>query len=95
MFLYLPLVLGIYYITPRKFRNAFLLLANLVFYGWGEPVFVLVMAASIVTNYIFGLLIEGHRDNKRLMKAFVLFALIIDFGLLGAFKYAGFVSDLL
>ena len=50
MFLYLPLVLGIYYIAPRRFRNAFLLLANLVFYGWGEPVFVLIMAASIVSN---------------------------------------------
>ena len=95
MFLYLPLVLGIYYITPRKGRNAFLLLANLVFYGWGEPIFVLIMAASIVSNYIFGLLIERHRDNKRLTKAFVLFALIISFGLLGVFKYAGFVSDLL
>ena len=95
MFLYLPLVLGIYYITPRKFRNAFLLLANLVFYGWGEPVFVLIMAASIISNYIFGLLIEKYRDNKRLTKTFVLFALLISFGLLGVFKYAGFVSDLL
>ena len=95
MFLYLPAVLGIYYISPRKCKNAFLLLANLVFYGWGEPVFVLIMAASIVSNYIFGLLIESHRDNKRLTKTFVLFALLISFGLLGVFKYAGFVSELL
>ena len=95
MFLYLPLVLGIYYIVPRRGRNAFLLIANLVFYGWGEPVFVLVMAASIISNYIFGLLIEKHRDNRRLSKAFVVFALVISFALLGIFKYAGFVTDLL
>ncbi len=95
IFLYLPLVLGIYYIIPHRCRNAFLLIANLVFYGWGEPVFVLIMAASIVSNYIFGLLIEKYRDNKRLSRTFVVFALVISFALLGIFKYAGFVSDLL
>ena len=95
MFLYLPPVLGIYYIAPRRCRNAFLLIANLIFYGWGEPVFVLVMAASIISNYIFGLLIEKYRSSKRLSRTFVVFALVISFGLLGIFKYAGFISDLL
>lgn len=95
MFLYLPAVLAVYYITPRRFRNAFLLIVNLIFYGWGEPVFILVMFVSIITNYIFGLLIEKNRANERLSKAFVILSVIISLGLLGVFKYAGFVSELL
>lgn len=95
LFLYLPLVLGIYYLVPRKFRNGFLLLANLIFYGWGEPVFVLIMLISIISNYIFGLLIEKYRENKRLIKAFLVLSVIISLGLLGIFKYAGFLSDIL
>lgn len=95
MFLYLPIVLGIYYIMPKKYRNAFLLPANLVFYGWGEPVFVIIMAASIVSNFIFGILIEKYRDNKHRIKMFVIFALVINFALLGIFKYAGFFADII
>ncbi|MCD8390575.1 MAG: MBOAT family protein [Firmicutes bacterium] len=95
LFLYLPAVLLIYYIVPPRGRNVFLLIANLVFYGWGEPVFVLIMAASVVSNFIFGLLIDKYRDNKRLSKTFVIFALAVSFGLLGAFKYAGFFADIL
>ena len=95
MFLYLPAVLAVYYITPRRFRNAFLLIVNLIFYGWGEPIFILVMFVSIITNYIFGLLIEKNRANERLSKAFVILSVIISLGLLGVFKYAGFVNELL
>lgn len=95
MFLYLPIVMGIYYIIPKRYRNAFLLIANLVFYGWGEPVFVIIMAISVLSNYIFGLLIEKYRGNKSRMRVFVIFSLIISFGLLAVFKYAGFFSDIL
>ena len=95
MFLYLPAVLAVYYITPRRFRKAFLLIVNLIFYGWGEPIFILVMFVSIITNYIFGLLIEKNRANERLSKAFVILSVIISLGLLGVFKYAGFVNELL
>lgn len=95
LFVFLPVVLAVYYILPKSFRNAFLLLANLVFYGWGEPVFILIMLVSIVTNYIFGLLIEKHRDNKKRAKTFLVLSLIISLGLLGVFKYTGFISDML
>ncbi|MCI5604207.1 MAG: MBOAT family protein [Clostridia bacterium] len=95
MFLYLPPVLGIYYLVPRRFRNGFLLFVNLIFYGWGEPVFVLIMLLSIITNYICGLMIEKYRDNKRLTKTFLVLSIIISLGLLGLFKYAGFFSDIL
>jgi alginate O-acetyltransferase complex protein AlgI len=95
LFLYLPLVLGVYYLVPRRFRNGLLLFVNLIFYGWGEPVFILIMLISIMTNYIFGLLIEKYRENRRLAKTFLVLSVIISMGLLGIFKYAGFFSDML
>lgn len=95
LFVFLPIVLAVYYIVPRKFRNAFLLLANLVFYGWGEPVFILIMIVSVVSNYIFGLLIEKYRDNQKRKKTFLVLSLVISLGLLAVFKYTGFVTDIL
>lgn len=96
LFMYLPVVLGIYYLIPSKFRNLFLFFANLVFYGWGEPVFVLLMLFSTVSDYIWGLLIAKYRaTNQRRAKLFVAFAIIINLALLGYFKYAGFISDIL
>ena len=95
LFLYLPIVLGGYYILPRKARNGFLLFVNLIFYGWGEPVFVLIMILSIVVNYVFAILIENYRHNIRLKKLFAILAAVIGLGLLGLFKYAGFVTDIL
>ncbi len=95
LFLYLPIVLGGYYILPRKCRNFFLLAVNMIFYGWGEPVFILIMLVSIMVNYIFAILIEKYRDNKGLSKLFLAIASIISLGLLGAFKYLGFLTDIL
>ena len=95
LFVFLPLVLAVYYVLPRRFRNGFLLLANMVFYGWGEPVFILIMIVSIVVNYICGLLIEKYRDNQKRKKAFLVLSLVISLGLLAVFKYTGFVSDIL
>lgn len=95
LFVFLPIVLAVYYIVPRKFRNAFLLLANLIFYGWGEPVFILIMIVSVVSNYIFGLLIEKYRDNQKRKKTFLVLSLVISLGLLAVFKYTGFVTDIL
>ena len=95
LFVFLPLVLAVYYMLPRRFRNGFLLLANLVFYGWGEPVFILIMIVSIMTNYICGLMIEKYRDNQKRKKAFLVLSLVISLGLLAVFKYTGFVSDIL
>ena len=95
LFLYLPIVLGIYYITPRRFRNLFLFVANLVFYGWGEPVFILVMIFSTVVNYIYGLLIHKYQDQKRTAKILLITCIIVNLGLLGFFKYAGFVASIL
>ena len=95
LFMYLPLVLAVYYLIPTKARNAFLLFVNLIFYGWGEPVFILIMLLSITVNYIFGLLIEKNRGNERLCKTFVLLSVVISLGFLGIFKYTNFINGLL
>lgn len=93
--MFVPAVLVIYYALPRKLRNGFLLLSNLVFYGWGEPVLILIMLVSILTNYICGLFIEKYYNNQKRRKVFLVLSLVISLGLLGIFKYAGFVSDML
>ena len=54
LFAYLPLVLAVYHLLPFAARNWFLLAANLLFYGWGEPVYIWIMVASILIDYTAG-----------------------------------------
>lgn len=88
---YLPLVLLGYYICPKKGRNLFLLIASLVFYAWGEPKYVFLMIFSILVNYIFGRLMDKHRENKKRLKLMLVLSVVIDLGLLSVFKYTDFV----
>lgn len=88
---YLPLVLLGYYICPKKGRNLFLLIVSLVFYAWGEPKYVFLMIFSILVNYIFGRLMDKHRENKKRMKLMLVLSVVIDLGLLSVFKYTDFI----
>ncbi len=90
LFFFLPAALGLYYLMPRRFRNAALLASSLIFYGWGEPKYLLLMLAVIALNYISGLLIAGRRERGTSAKAVLLCALVLNLGLLAAFKYTGF-----
>ena len=93
LFVYFPVVLGIYYVTPLKWRNLFLLLANLVFYGWGEPVYILIMFLSVFIDYTHGLLVEKHRSDDKKARAFVVSSMIFNLALLFFFKYYDFIAD--
>ena len=98
LFLFLPLVLIIYYVPLRRFRqaqNIFLLLASLGFYAWGEPWFVLVMIGSIVINYFFGLWVDYNKRRDRSCRAPILLALLINLGVLFVFKYLMFTLGIL
>jgi alginate O-acetyltransferase complex protein AlgI len=95
LFVYLPIVLLIYYAVPRKFRNLFLFPANLVFYGWGEPVFILIMIFSTISDYTHGYFIDRYRSHPWLPKALLASAMTINLLLLGFFKYANFFADML
>lgn len=88
---YLPLVLLGYYICPKKGRNLFLLIVSLVFYAWGEPKYVFLMIFSILVNYIFGRLMDKHRENKKRLKLMLVLSVVIDLGLLSVFKYTDFI----
>ena len=91
---FLPAVLVLYFAVPFRFKNAVLLAFSLVFYGWGEPVYLLLMAVSILMGYGFGLLIGKYRGTKK-AKLFLTLSVVTSLGLLGWFKYADFmVSNL-
>ena len=94
LFAFLPVVLLAYYVLPRALRNPFLLVANLIFYGWGEPVYVLLMVFTTLVNYGFGWVIGKTRLTRpRVAKLCVLGAAAVSLGALGWFKYASFFAD--
>ena len=90
LFIFLPLTLLLYYIVPQRFRNFVLLLMSLIFYAWGEPVYVLLMLYSILLNYGMGRLMDSERRHK---KSILVFTLILNLFILGFFKYYGFVLE--
>lgn len=94
-FTFLPAVMILYYLLPVRFRNVILLLASLVFYAWGEPVYLFLMLLSILFNYFSGLDIARNLQDKRAAKRSLVFNLIINLAVLGFFKYEGFVLDTL
>lgn len=95
MFAYLPLTLLIYYIVPRKGRNIFLFIFNLIFYGWGEPTLVLLMVFNVFFNYIGGYLVDKFRNDDKKKKLFLILTCILDIGILAVFKYTNMITDTL
>ena len=85
LFLFLPIVLIGYYLLPKKAKIAFLLLASLVFYAWGEPVYVLLMIGSILLNWLIGLCMDRTDRHK---KAWLILSVVLNIALLFVFKYA-------
>ncbi len=95
LFAYLPIVLGIYYICPLRWRNVFLFLASLFFYGWGEPVYIILMLVTITVNYFGGILVDRYREDKKKAKTVLLINTVISLGFLFFFKYGNlFISTL-
>lgn len=92
LYVFLPLVLLIYFAAPAGIRNYVLLLASLVFYFCGEPVYTLLLIFSAASNYLYSLYIQRHAGEGR-AKAALLFAVIVNIGILGFFKYADFFME--
>ena len=90
LFLFFPVTLAVCFILPRSVRNYWLLAVSLFFYAWGEPRFVLVMAASIVFNYAAALVIDGQEKGSRGRRAALIAALAANIALLFVFKYLNF-----
>ena len=90
LYYFLPLVLAVYFLTPRAGKNAVLFLSSLLFYAWGEPRFCIFMLLSIAQGYVFGRLIERNRKHTRRSKLFLTASVCLSLGLLGYCKYADF-----
>lgn len=101
LFAFLPVTLILYYIKlfpgneqkEISKKNIILLISSLLFYAWGEPVYVLLMALSIIFNYFIGLDIELNRNDSKKKRLIFIGGLVFNIFALGFFKYSGFVVD--
>ena len=89
LYYFLPLTLLVYFISPKFLKNSVLLISSLIFYGWGEPRFVLLIVGTILLGYIFGLLIEKTRGTV-FSKILLIISILTSLSGLLYFKYADF-----
>ena len=93
LFAYLPVTLAVYFLAPLRWRNLVLLVVSLFFYGWGEPVYIVIMFLSIAIDYTHGMLVEKYRADDRKARWFVAQSVIFNLLLLGFFKYGTFFAE--
>ena len=92
IFFFLPVFLILYYLVPYKVKNILLLIFSLIFYAWGEPIYILLMIFSSVVDYTNGRMIEKYAQNNQKRKnLFLIISIIVNLSLLGFFKYADFL----
>ena len=85
LFIFLPVTLALYFIVPHKFRNIIMLIASLIFYAWGEPVYIILMLLSILLNYICGLDIYHKEGDPQKARRSLIFAVVCNLLLSGVF----------
>ena len=90
LFRFLPIFMICYFVVPQRMKNLILFLGSLFFYAWGEPVYVLLMLFSTISDYVHGRLIEAFR-GKKAAKVLLISSIIINLLVLGFFKYADFL----
>ena len=86
LFFYLVAVLAVYKLSPLKLRNLILLVVSLFFYGWGEPVYIIIMLLSIVVDYVHGMLVERWREGDRKARRSVASSGVFNLAILGVLK---------
>ncbi|MGF9966038.1 MBOAT family protein, partial [Bacillus rhizoplanae] len=91
--LFLPAVLLTYHVVRKELQNIVLLLFSLLFYAWGEPVYVFLMLFSIFMNYWFGIWLGKEQTTILTRKTILTLAIIMNTAILGYFKYANFLVD--
>ena len=93
IFRFLPIAMGIYFLTPKKFKNLSLLVLSLVFYSWGEPKYFFIMIISIFIDYFVSRGIEKYRTNKKISIALLCTSITFNLGMLFFFKYFNFFLE--
>lgn len=91
LFLFLTITLAVYYTGNMRVKNIVLLISGLVFYAWGEPIYVLIMIFSTLVDYTAGLLMNKFDHSKKARLYCLLGSVIVNIGLLSVFKYSSFV----
>ena len=94
LFFFLPIVLLLYYVVPYKIKNIVLLVASLIFYAWGEPVYVFLMIFSSLMGFIFGKAIDKS-SSKTGKKTLLFLSVFVNIAILGFFKYADFAISII
>lgn len=92
LYVFLPIALFLYYISPEKIKNFTLFILSLIFYAWGEPIYVGIMLFSSVFDYCNGRLLNKFKEDWK-RKAVLILSVIVNIGLLFFFKYYNFVID--
>lgn len=93
IFRFLPIAMGIYFLTPKKLKNLSLLILSLIFYSWGEPRYFLLMIASIFADYFISINIEKNNKNKKIKILLLAISIIFNVGILFFFKYINFFIE--
>ena len=94
LYLYLPITLIVYFMTPARLRNVWLFIVNLIFYGWGEPVYIILMLLSILLNYGAGIIVGKYRVEKnRTAQRVLVLNVVLNIALLVFFKYFDFLIE--
>ena len=94
LFLFLPIVIGLYFFAKEEYRNCLLLIASIVFYAYGEPKLVLLLLGSVLFNYIISLGMNKAEDNNRLKKGLLIFAIVVNVSVLFVCKYLNFTIEI-
>ncbi|MBE6648017.1 MAG: MBOAT family protein [Ruminococcaceae bacterium] len=102
LFFFLIITIGLYYVCPKRIRNLVLVVTSLVFYAWGEPIYVTIMLSSILFNWIIGILIHNSKERQKesaifqklkVDKVLIIICCIVNLGTLGFFKYTNFFFE--
>lgn len=91
---FLPITFILYYLPfGIRYKNTVLVITSMVFYAFGEPVYVFLMAGSVLMNYIFGVGISANKEKLKIKKLLLALSVILNVSLLGVFKYAVFFAE--
>ena len=88
LFYFLPLFLLIYFVSPGKLKNFVILLFSLIFYAWGEPIYISLLVLSSVVDYVNGRMLEKFDGQRGKQRIFLVISVVVNLGLMGIFKYA-------
>lgn len=91
LYIFLPIMLIMYFIVPKKFKNAIMILASLVFFAWGEIRYIFIMLLLAIMDFFCGKSIEKYKGDKKKMRFYLLFDVLVNLLILFFFKYADFI----